>query len=109
MRLSKAEIEASASPGAADPTAGPRLGSVNDVSGYAVHAADGDIGHVADLLIDDEAWTVRYLVIDTGSWWTGDKVLLVPGTVRELDVDQRWVASPSPGSRSRPARPTTRR
>ena len=48
------------------------------MSGYFIHAADGEIGHVADLVIDDEAWAIRYLVVDTRNWWPGQKVLVSP-------------------------------
>ena len=49
------------------------------VMGYAMQAEDGMIGHVKDVLVDDQAWAVRYLVIDTEKWWSGKKVLVSPG------------------------------
>jgi sporulation protein YlmC with PRC-barrel domain len=48
------------------------------VMGYAVQAEDGEIGHVKDILVDDRAWAIRYLVIDTEEWWAGKKVLVSP-------------------------------
>lgn len=60
------------------------LRSTKDVSGYYIEANDGDIGHVDDFLIDDESWTVRYLVIDTRNWWPGKKVLLSPQWVSDV-------------------------
>ncbi|HET8533403.1 MAG TPA: hypothetical protein VFO08_19775 [Methylomirabilota bacterium] len=42
----------------------PSLRSTRDVTGYYIAAPDGDIGHVADFLIDDRAWAIRYLVVD---------------------------------------------
>ena len=53
-----------------------RLRSTRDVSGYNIQAADGEIGHVEDFLIDDKTWAIRYLVIDTRNWWPGKKVLV---------------------------------
>jgi hypothetical protein len=55
------------------------LGSAS--RGYAIGASDGKIGSVADLLFDDRTWRVRWLVIDTGTWLPGRKVLLHPGSV----------------------------
>ena len=49
--------------------------------GTAIAAEDGDIGSVHDLYFDDHAWTVRYLVIDTGKWLPGRKVLIVPDAI----------------------------
>jgi uncharacterized protein YrrD len=54
------------------------LRSTHEVSGYHIQATDGEIGHVKDFIIDDETWTIRYLVIDTQNWWPGKKVLVAP-------------------------------
>jgi PRC-barrel domain len=56
----------------------PHLRSTQDVSGYHIQAADGDIGHVEDFIIDDETWAIRYLIVDTQNWWAGKKVLVSP-------------------------------
>lgn len=66
--------------------------SLNDLHGYALHARDGDLGHVADVLIDDRTWRVRYLVADTGGWLGGRQVLLDPAAVEMIDDDGRRVA-----------------
>ena len=56
----------------------PHLRSTHDVTGYHIHAADGEIGHVEDFIIDDETWAIRYLIVDTRNWWPGRKVLVSP-------------------------------
>jgi len=60
------------------------LRSTRDVSGYYVAALDGDIGHVEDFLIDDRAWAIRYLVVDTRNWWPGKKVVLSPEWIKTV-------------------------
>jgi len=50
------------------PEGDPYLRSARDVTGYYIAALDGDIGHVGDFLIDDRAWAIRYLVVDTRNW-----------------------------------------
>ncbi len=62
------------------------LRSVGAVTGYRVHATDGDIGHVEDFLVDEDDWAVHYLIVDTRNWWFGKHVLLSPQTVTEV----RW-------------------
>lgn len=57
------------------------LRSMREVTGYWIQAADDEIGHVEDFIIDDETWTIRYLIIDTRNWWPGRKVL----------VSTRWI------------------
>ncbi len=61
------------------------LRSTNLVSGYHIHAEDGDIGHVEDFIIDEETWAIRYLIIDTSNWWTGKKVLISPLWIDSID------------------------
>ena len=54
------------------------LRSMHDLEDYAIRATDGPIGHVKDFYFDDEAWVIRYLVVDTGSWLSSRKVLISP-------------------------------
>ena len=61
------------------------LQNIKSIYGYKLAALDGDIGHVQDFYFDDKAWTVRYLVVDTGSWLRGRQVLLTPHTFGHLD------------------------
>jgi len=61
------------------------LQSTHDVMGYDIEAADGEIGHIEDLIIDDKIWTVRYLEVDTRNWWPGKKVLLAPSWIQHID------------------------
>lgn len=67
------------------------LHSVNHLHGFAVVASDGDIGRVDELFFDDEHWAVRYLVVDTGSWLDGRKVLISPYSVARTDGPLRTV------------------
>ncbi|MEO7524413.1 MAG: PRC-barrel domain-containing protein [Ferruginibacter sp.] len=52
------------------------LRSSHVVTGYHIHATDGEIGHVADFVIDDENWQVLFIVIDTHNFIGGKKVLV---------------------------------
>lgn len=54
------------------------LRSLNDLKGYAIGATDGPVGEVADFYFDDQAWVVRYLVVETGAWLDSRKVLISP-------------------------------
>jgi hypothetical protein len=56
--------------------ADPSLRSAREVTGYYIKARDGDIGHVEDLMVEEESWTIRYVVVDTVNWWPGRKVLV---------------------------------
>lgn len=62
----------------------PHLRSCKAVVGYHVHATDGDLGHVSAMLVDEETWAIRYLVVDTSNWWMGQKVLVPPQWITEI-------------------------
>ena len=59
-----------------DPNEDIHLQSIMQVGGYAIHASDGEIGHVNDFIIDDQTWQLLYLVVDTHDWLGGKKVLI---------------------------------
>lgn len=71
----------------------PNLHSTRAVRGYRIHATDGQIGHVADFIVSDEDWVIRYLVADTGHWLPGRSVLVSPDWVRDIAWEERevWV------------------
>lgn len=69
----------------------PHLRSVDAVTGYHIHATDGEVGHVQDFLIEDADWSVHFLIADTRNWWPGQKVLISPRAVREIDWTERLV------------------
>jgi sporulation protein YlmC with PRC-barrel domain len=86
----------SAPPGGVELAIRPRAGESGDlhlqnataVLGYAIQAEDGEIGHVWDVLVDDKAWAIRYLVVDTRHWWSGRKVLVSPEWLTHVTWDE---------------------
>jgi PRC-barrel domain len=69
----------------------PHLRSIATVTGYHLHAADGEIGHVEDFLVDDASWNIRFIRVDTRNWWPGERVLISPRSVREIDWADKLV------------------
>jgi hypothetical protein len=62
-----------------------------DVTGYRIHAKDGEIGHLEDLVVDAEAWIVRYVEVDRRNWLPGKKVLVQSGRIQQIDWENRSV------------------
>ena len=54
------------------------LRKASAIRGYAIAASDGRLGTASDFLFDDARWLARWLVVDTGDWLSGRKVLLPP-------------------------------
>jgi uncharacterized protein YrrD len=52
------------------------------VFGASVLGTDGDIGTLEDFYFEEDRWTVRYLLVDTGKWFSGKRVLISPMSVR---------------------------
>ena len=67
----------------------PHLRSAAEMTGYHIHASDGDIGHVSDFLVGDEGWTIRYLKVETSNWWLGETVLISPLSIIKIDWSER--------------------
>ena len=59
-----------------------------DLTGYEVEAVDGSIGKIDEASNDVGA---SYLVVDTGPWIFGKKVMLPAGVVRDVDPDSETV------------------
>jgi len=64
------------------------LKSIKELHGAALRASDGQIGKVDEILFDDEHWTVRYLVVDTGGWLQSRQVLIAPSALAGLDMHE---------------------
>jgi len=60
-----------------------------EIQGYVLKAEDGDIGRCKDFLFDEQHWTIRYMVADTGRWLPGRKVLIAPIALGEPDWQNR--------------------
>lgn len=67
------------------------LRSVKTLEGFAIGATDGSVGKVKDFYFDDQAWAIRYVVVDTSSW-LGHEVLLSPHGIGTPD----WTAQVLP-------------
>jgi sporulation protein YlmC with PRC-barrel domain len=62
------------------------------LKGFDIMASDGAIGTVSDFLFDDRNWKVRWMVVDTGDWLPGRKVLIHPSAIGPADYDNTCLA-----------------
>ena len=63
----------------------PHLRSIGEVKGYQLHGADGPMGHLEDMMIDNGSWAVRYIVVDTAHLWFGKHVVMPVQWIQKLD------------------------
>jgi hypothetical protein len=69
----------------------PNLRSAGALVGYHIRATDGEIGYLAEFLVDDEGWAVCFLIIVTRNWLPGRHVMLAPSAVVEIDWADREI------------------
>ena len=60
------------------------------VIGFHILASDGEIGHLDDLLFDENL-AIRYLVVDISNWIGGKSVLIPYDTVEQIDAPARKI------------------
>ena len=69
----------------------PHLRSLSEITGYNIQASDGAIGHLESVLLEDDMWDIRYLIIDTKNWWPGKHVLLSPYAVKDVVLSKKQI------------------
>ena len=63
--------------------------STADLAGFEVEATDGKIGKVDEATRDVQAQ--GFVVVDTGPWIFGKKVMLPAGVIQSVDLDEEKV------------------
>jgi hypothetical protein len=63
------------------------LRSVKNLEGMTIGATDGSAGKVRDFFFDDQAWVIRYAIVNTGMWLGGRDVLISPYSIRPSHWD----------------------
>lgn len=69
------------------------LRDINSLKGCTIHATDGDLGEVDEFYFDDQTWNIHYLVVRTGGWLSGRRVL-ISTSVLKREPDWRSRALP---------------
>ncbi|MEW5745311.1 MAG: PRC-barrel domain-containing protein [Nitrospirota bacterium] len=65
----------------------PHLRSSREIIGYTLHAAGENVGHIADMLFDDQSWVIRYIVAALEDRLSGKKeVLVAPEWITAIDA-----------------------
>lgn len=68
---------------------GIMLHEAKDIERLKIVAKDGELGYAYDFYFDDLNWKTRYLVIDTGKWLTGRRVLISPHSIEKPDYENK--------------------
>jgi len=72
------------------------LRSVEEIAGYHIQAAGGEIGKVDDVLAEADSWLIRYVVVDTGGWLSDRLVLLAPEWIQQVSWAEQALVTDLP-------------
>lgn len=61
------------------------------LSSYKLNSFGGELGKAKEFYFDDQHWTIRYLVADTGNWLTGRQVLISPYALVEVNKEAEHI------------------
>jgi hypothetical protein len=62
------------------------------LKGYKLHSLNGEIGRIKEFYFDDQYWTIRYMVADTGNWLSDRQVLLSPHALAAVNKEKKSIA-----------------
>ena len=71
---------------------GPNLHSSNDVMGYQISTNNGQLGHIVDMIIDDETWAIQYLVVGSKKELDNKRILIAPEHIDWISWKQKSVS-----------------
>jgi hypothetical protein len=91
-RHTRAEDSRAATESELDQNGDPHLRSYKALMGYHIEATDGGMGQLQGLLLDEQSWAIRYLIVDTSSWWLGHRVLIAPQWIQDITWPDAIVA-----------------
>ena len=61
----------------------------SSIRGYPVVATDGTSGTVADFIFEDRGWTIKWLVVETGQWFSGRRLFVPVSAFEHPDPETR--------------------
>lgn len=67
------------------------LQSSKSVAGYHIQAVDGTIGQVTGFMVNAKSWAIRELVVETGHWYFGKKILISPNKIERISYEDSKV------------------
>lgn len=67
------------------------LRSTKSIAGYRVQATDGPVGSVSGFKVEGWSWGIRELIVETGHWYSGKPILLLPENIERISYEDSTV------------------
>ena len=58
--------------------------SIDEMMSYQIRALDGDVGHITDLIVDDDSWKIFFVVIETMELFSSNEVLIEMSGIKKI-------------------------
>ena len=74
----------------------PHLRNTRAVTGHQAFSLDGEVGFIDNFVVDDQDWTIRYLVVRLGKRKSSRRVMIDPQLVDSISWESHgvWVHLP---------------
>lgn len=59
--------------------------NTQEIIGHRMQVADGEMGHIVEFILDEETWVIRYLIIETRSWWPEKEAIISPEWIDKIN------------------------
>lgn len=69
----------------------PHLRSAAAIVGYQIQSSDGTIGHVADFMMDEKTWLICNVLVETGHWFSGKRIVISRDQIERISYDDAKV------------------
>lgn len=69
------------------------LEKAKSLRGYKIRSLDGEIGSVKEFYFEDNDWTIRYLIANTGNWLSERQVLIAPCALISVNNDEKYISA----------------
>lgn len=68
------------------------LYNTQSLKGYKLRSLDGEIGKIEEFYFDDNHWTIRYMVAETGDWLMDKQVLISPHVLYAVNKEGHFIS-----------------
>ncbi|KHF38847.1 PRC-barrel domain-containing protein [Halalkalibacter okhensis] len=64
----------------------------NHLTSFSVVTKEGAKATIDDLTFDPSLFSLRYIVVDTRTWFIGGKTLISPATIKNINIEEKIIA-----------------
>jgi len=69
----------------------PHLHGTRDITGYMIHALDGELGTVSGFMVNSKTWGLHVVIIETGAWYKSQSFHLLTEHIIRISHEKSMV------------------